>query len=49
MSHFSFLLTDLLSAHSDLGIGGLQFGGQPLNTGINGASPYGMFMLCYYV
>lgn len=37
-----------LLAHSDLGIGGLQFGGQPLSTGINGAGQYGMPMLSYY-
>lgn len=35
-------------AHSNLGIGGLQFGGQPLSTGTNGAGQYGRPMLSYY-
>lgn len=32
----------LFSALSDLGIGGLQFGGQPHSAGMNGAGHYGM-------
>lgn len=47
--HLSLLMCQatLFSAHSDLGIGGLQFG-QPFSTGINGAGHYGMPMLCCY-
>lgn len=35
-----------LTAHSDLGIGGLQFGGQQFSAGVNGAGQYGWSLLC---
>lgn len=48
--HFSLFMCQpaLCSAHADLGIGGLQFGGPPLSTGTNGAGRYGLSTLCYY-
>lgn len=38
-----------LTVHSDLGIGGLQFGGQPLSAGTNGAGHYGMLLLHAFI
>lgn len=37
----------LFFALSDLGIGGLQFGGQPHSAGVNGAGHYGMTVISY--
>lgn len=35
----------VFSAYCASGIGGLQFAGQPLSTGTNGAGKYGMSLL----
>lgn len=37
----------LFFALSDLGIGGLQFGGQPHSAGVNGAGHYGTTVISY--